>query len=1326
VLQHNCARAGAVVQAALQTALQKEAAIACLQEPPVLGGYPISHPGFVFYWPEGPREHARVLTAVRKDLVNKLVINARTDLVNHPYFVVIDVLEGDRCTRLVNCYDNWLGETFPYSGGSRQTRRALRDVNWAPILEGRCLLVGDFNAHSPLWNPYIETRRNAQPLESLLEEHDLHVNNDPEEPTRPRKAPSSREQGAEDLGTLHSIIDLTISNQTLGPLPVWEVEKDCPTPSDHVVIWAGWDSPEAAESIGTSGVTTGWRVRELMEDEETLEKAHSTWKEISEPRPHLTDACSKEEVESEAIWLEEALTKVLNRHAKPVRLCARSKRWWSPAIDAKRAHYARVRRQWLDSEISEESVRQARKDFYNLIRKAKRETWERFLQGADGDSLPEQKRCWAALNYTKPRAEGTTPALKDPTTQELIGTTFEEKERIFRRQAFPQAPESTGELELRGTGNAHELVTEELVQRAIWSQGIDKAPGTDRLNFRAIRLLWGLNKQRVIGIARQCLRLGIQPNTWKTAKGILLRKPGKPDYGVAKAYRVISLLKCLGKVIEKVVADLITDFAEERGIFHEGQFGGRRQRCSGDAVACLIEYIHQAWLQRKLGATLFMDIKGAFDHVLLGKLIGVLRAAGFDERLISWVASFLQGRKAVLVIDGHEGREHPVSSGLPQGSPVSPILFLLYVSGLGAAIEREIPGMKVLSFVDDQGMVIGADSVEEACSTLQRAAKIAIDWGLDNGVQFDPGKTEACFFFRHQRRPREVAVRQARILVGGHPATIKPGAVKWLGVMLDPQLTGKVHFQARLQKAYGTEARLRSLCKASGLSLELARRLQRATVQVIATWGMELWWQGQKTWACSLQKLINRQARAITGMFKSTPIGALIREAALEPAEVLLDSRVTGYTTRLLTLPETHPAALILPITLRHGDTHAQPGEQPLNDREWAARDTKVPKRLGQRLAKHLAQRLKEDPSRGIERTEECKVRGFPGTIWVPSLEEALEKARRQRPGSTLWTDGSHLENGHSGAGVAYQAHPEAPWERLEIPMGPGTEVYDAELLGVAAALEWALERHLPGPIWVMLDAQNAISRLQTTRIGGGQSLAIRAMQAAERLTSRGCLVTIQWVPGHSGVEGNEQADQAAKAAASKPAREAEHLTIAYVRRACTEARRTAVERWAQENAVQGARRQGRAYKMPRGWGIDRTAARAKKRLASRYYQLKVGHAPIGAYLHQRTARESPECRACGEPRETTQHILFECRGRREARRSLYRGLQSAGIPLPTAAEEAPEARLFAEPKATKALLDFVAGTNLYGDMEKAARAAAYSDDWGWDTLEIRDRLGDG
>src|SRR5699024_4885584 len=110
------------------------------------------------------------------------------------------------------------------------------------------------------------------------------------------------------------------------------------------------------------------------------------------------------------------------------------------------------------------------------------------------------------------------------------------------------------------------MVDEELVRPALFHQAVQKAPGIDRLKFRALRLLWEWDSPRIVALARQCFRLGLHPPVWKVAKGILLRKPNKLDYTAVKTYRVISLLNCLGKVVEKIAADAIAHHCENTGV----------------------------------------------------------------------------------------------------------------------------------------------------------------------------------------------------------------------------------------------------------------------------------------------------------------------------------------------------------------------------------------------------------------------------------------------------------------------------------------------------------------------------------------------------------------------------------------------------------------------------------------------------------------------------------------------------------------------------------------------------------------------------------------
>ncbi len=155
-VQDNCGQRYESTVMALETGLSVEAGVVMIQEPSI-GSREISHSGFNFYWPQGERKNIRVMTAVRRTLVDKIVVDHRTDLINHPYFMLLEIQELDprskrlgRKTRVVNAYDNRVGRGCTWDGGTSPTSRALEDINWNPVIRGRVLIAGDMNAHSPL------------------------------------------------------------------------------------------------------------------------------------------------------------------------------------------------------------------------------------------------------------------------------------------------------------------------------------------------------------------------------------------------------------------------------------------------------------------------------------------------------------------------------------------------------------------------------------------------------------------------------------------------------------------------------------------------------------------------------------------------------------------------------------------------------------------------------------------------------------------------------------------------------------------------------------------------------------------------------------------------------------------------------------------------------------------------------------------------------------------------------------------------------------------------------------------------------------------------
>jgi len=132
-----------------------------------------------------------------------------------------------------------------------------------------------------------------------------------------------------------------------------------------------------------------------------------------------------------------------------------------------------------------------------------------------------------------------------------------------------------------------------------------------------------------------------------------------------------------------------------------------------------------------------MDVKGAFPHVAKGNLIKRMEEMGFEADLARWVESFMADRKVIMSMDGKEGDSMDVETGVPQGLPVSPVLFVIYLSGLFGQVEmkEKESGSEGISFVDDVAWVVEGEDVGECTQQLERCAAETEIWARMNACQ---------------------------------------------------------------------------------------------------------------------------------------------------------------------------------------------------------------------------------------------------------------------------------------------------------------------------------------------------------------------------------------------------------------------------------------------------------------------------------------------------------------------------------------------------------------------------------------------------------------
>ncbi|GAA5919246.1 hypothetical protein JCM8208_002084, partial [Rhodotorula glutinis] len=214
------------------------------------------------------------------------------------------------------------------------------------------------------------------------------------------------------------------------------------------------------------------------------------------------------------------------------------------------------------------------------------------------------------------------------------------------------------------------------------------AVGPDGIPNVVLQATWDVLAPHLVPLYAASLALGHLPTSWRDGTGVVLRKPKKPNYSETRAYRLIAFGRCVSKLLEAVVARRLS-YMGEHGLWPIEHVGGRRGRSAEDAVTCFVDDIQRQQRHGNVVVGVALDVAKAFPSVRTDVLLDDLRKGGVPRAARSWVESFMSARSCTLVLEGVSSEPVKWRSGLPQGSPLSPALFLTYNADLLRACRSD-------------------------------------------------------------------------------------------------------------------------------------------------------------------------------------------------------------------------------------------------------------------------------------------------------------------------------------------------------------------------------------------------------------------------------------------------------------------------------------------------------------------------------------------------------------------------------------------------------------------------------------------------------------
>ena len=632
----------------------------------------------------------------------------------------------------------------------------------------------------------------------------------------------------------------------------------------------------------------------------------------------------------------------------------------------------------------------------------------------------------------------------------------------------------------------------------------DTSPGEDGILYAMLRQLPEAAKGFLLKIINKIWETGLLPKSWSIAIVIPAQKPLK-DPLQPTSYRPIALTSCVCKLMEKMINSRLVWHLETKNLLSPLQFGFRKNRCTLDPLLRLSNQIQQGFANGCQTIGVFFDLEKAYDTTWRHGILKELLKMGIKGNMIRFLKSFLSNRHLKVRVGNTLSSSYCQEEGVPQGSILSVTCFAVAINGILNAVSPPVRGSL---FVDDLAIYVTTYDALSACRYLQKTIDSISKWASKRGFRFSTSKTVAVRFTRSRRE--EVV---PNLLLNDN---ILPYAdeVKFLGLTFDKKLTWSSHIDNLKVKVKKSLDILKVVSRFDwGADKRSLLRLYNALSRSKLDYGCQIYSSACKSKLRELDIVHNMGLRICSGAFRTSPVESIYVDTHQLPLDLRREELGLRYVVRVKSCMENPSNKLIGQTLSINYKANSKPFQVRLKE-QLGNQDILSQKILPVTFSKHppwLA------PPVVCCATNIIKKDIPPEQVKARFLEHDRQHANDMK----IYTDGS---KSNEGVGCAIVTSEQSGLARLP----DAASSFTAELTALVHALKQVSNTRAKSFV-IYTDSKSAIDAI--CKYDNFHPLARKAQEWLYLISSRFKFVCFCWVPAHVGIRGNELADTEAKSA---------------------------------------------------------------------------------------------------------------------------------------------------------------------------------------------------